>query len=365
VGGHTPAIATTNNHLRSLAEYDVPNITRAATPNPDIYDLPVPGSSGDGGGGDGNVFHCGGRVEGDESGGFYEVTAPGYGDGYGHEDAPSNAYTGNNEYDVGAPLKNVNNGNNTYDMGAPLNRTLIAAAAAARGGAAGAVAQDRRKTKRLQSGSTASAVGAGGQCQRPSPKGGTCKNAADGRSQFCKGHTCSLDWCFEGKSSSAATCPDHACSAHAASVDVEDAGAVYHVPCGGNFYELPPANGQEGAVVYDVAPDAADDGTAPPPVPPGLGLGRKKSVYRGFEDASISSSALGAGDVSTSQGGGGVGAGTAADKWAMQQQSIVTYGDVGADETTVQQLAPSTSMASDDDAEDEYEGWNDDDSVDI
>lgn len=51
------------------------------------------------------------------------------------------------------------------------------------------------------------------RCQRPSPRGGTCKSVIEGGaaagSLFCSNHGCPVDGCRASKSSSAAGCPAH------------------------------------------------------------------------------------------------------------------------------------------------------------
>ena len=49
-----------------------------------------------------------------------------------------------------------------------------------------------------------------GKCERPSPKGGTCKNSKKHGSKFCDSHACPVDGCGESKSSSEEYCPLHA-----------------------------------------------------------------------------------------------------------------------------------------------------------
>ena len=48
------------------------------------------------------------------------------------------------------------------------------------------------------------------KCQRPSPKGGTCKNQALAGRNYCASHACPTDMCTESKSSAEATCSHHA-----------------------------------------------------------------------------------------------------------------------------------------------------------
>jgi len=49
-----------------------------------------------------------------------------------------------------------------------------------------------------------------GKCERPSPKGGTCKNSKKHGSKFCNSHACPVDGCTASKSSSEEYCPLHA-----------------------------------------------------------------------------------------------------------------------------------------------------------
>lgn len=49
-----------------------------------------------------------------------------------------------------------------------------------------------------------------GKCERPSPKGGTCKNSKTHGSKFCNSHACPVDGCTASKSSSEEYCPLHA-----------------------------------------------------------------------------------------------------------------------------------------------------------
>jgi hypothetical protein len=116
---------------------------------------------------------------------FYEVMAP----GHAHEQ-PTAGGNGNNEYDVGAPIRRPS------------------------AGAGGAAAASQFPNS----------SGVPNRCQRPSPKGGTCKNKATTGSQFCKGHTCLLDGCSEGKSSAAATCFRHSALERASGTGVDAAG---------------------------------------------------------------------------------------------------------------------------------------------
>lgn len=48
------------------------------------------------------------------------------------------------------------------------------------------------------------------KCERPSPKGSTCKNSKKHGSKFCDSHACPVDGCGESKSSSEEYCPLHA-----------------------------------------------------------------------------------------------------------------------------------------------------------
>ena len=50
------------------------------------------------------------------------------------------------------------------------------------------------------------------KCERPSPKGGTCKNPQIHDSKFCNSHVCPADGCQASKSSSDEYCPHHAAS---------------------------------------------------------------------------------------------------------------------------------------------------------
>lgn len=50
------------------------------------------------------------------------------------------------------------------------------------------------------------------KCERPSPKGGTCKTPQIDGSLFCATHTCPAVGCTAGKSSSEEVCPHHAAS---------------------------------------------------------------------------------------------------------------------------------------------------------
>lgn len=47
-------------------------------------------------------------------------------------------------------------------------------------------------------------------CQRPSPKGGMCKNLAVTGSKYCTSHACPAKGCHESKSSGEASCSNHA-----------------------------------------------------------------------------------------------------------------------------------------------------------
>jgi hypothetical protein len=62
-------------------------------------------------------------------------------------------------------------------------------------------------------GAAAPASSSAAQCTRPHPNGGFCKNKqvifSDGKSKFCKGHSCPSPGCTESKSSSAAKCAKH------------------------------------------------------------------------------------------------------------------------------------------------------------
>jgi hypothetical protein len=54
----------------------------------------------------------------------------------------------------------------------------------------------------------------GGQCQRPSPRGGACKKSVLSDSSFCKGHTCTITGCTAAKSAKVHTCPEHSTVAY-------------------------------------------------------------------------------------------------------------------------------------------------------
>ena len=125
------------------------------------------------------------------------------------------------------------------------NRRTNAAAVevVARDGSLPPPGRGRKVTKRLAS-SAQTPAGTQRSCQRPSPNGGTCTNGAIAGGQFCKGHTCSIGGCSEGKSSAAVACVHHSSMERESSTSVDAEGdVIYHVPCGGNFYELPPAHG--------------------------------------------------------------------------------------------------------------------------
>jgi hypothetical protein len=285
-GGGRHEAATTNPAF-AQPTYDVPNIPSASTSastdavfggeyatiasvqassgasstHAEVYHLQPPGL---------------GSAAGGESASFYEVTAG----GFGLEAAA--AADGNNEYDVGAPLQTIRPGKSGGGSNSAPRRSGSVPPPETTCGDNG-----------LQAGSAA-----GAKCQRPSPNGGTCKNRAHGGGRFCRGHTCSIDGCADGKSSTAVACARHSSMERDGSEGVDEQGnIVHHVSCGGNFYELPLTNG--GGVVYDVAPDASG-GAAPSPMYVAAGGatngGGAEALYATSENATAGAVGAGGGD---------------------------------------------------------------------
>jgi hypothetical protein len=93
----------------------------------------------------------------------------------------------------------------------------------------------------------------------------------------------------------------------------EESDTLYHVPCGGNFYELPLANTEGGGFVYDVAPQSANGDT-----PSVLYVATTGSVGRGnvlyatqdtIADGAGAGAGAGAAPVGATTIGGGGGGG--------------------------------------------------------
>jgi hypothetical protein len=67
--------------------------------------------------------------------------------------------------------------------------------------------------------------------------------------------------------------------------DHEETDTLYHIPCGGKFYELPLANTEGGEFVYDVAPQSGGSMTfseLPSGSQPNMCRDRSGSIYDGF-----------------------------------------------------------------------------------
>jgi hypothetical protein len=166
------------------------------------------------------------------------------------------------------------------------------------GGSATTTNQVRARVGTGSTGSTVSGQGkrrstalAANQCARPSPTGGTCKNAKVNGS-FCKGHSCRHSGCTESKSSSETFCAAH----------VKGGGRKGGGGGGGGgrgrgsapakdqvvYTDLTNNNGGAPAepVMYAVLDQhtAAGDGAPTPTVGGGRSkFVRKASVYNGFE----------------------------------------------------------------------------------
>jgi hypothetical protein len=233
---------------RNVAVVANPTFARPST----VYDIPNIPSKDDG------VAHYESMCDSDLLADVADVAAGSV--IYSSDMVPEPASAGNNVYDVGAPLKLVNNdgvahyetvsdsvllaevaagsviyssdmvpepasaGNNVYDVGAPLKLVKMDAtehgvespSATGWGGESGVEFGDAGSDgslpppgrNRRASGSEAT-LATGAQCQRPSPKGGTCKNGAVSGGLYCQGHTCSFGGCTEGKSSVAVACALH------------------------------------------------------------------------------------------------------------------------------------------------------------
>jgi hypothetical protein len=246
--------------------YDVPNIPSKANNEESHFetsvsnldqldDLPLLGSK--------SACHVSnGRTCGDENADFYQVMATGE-----EPNQSSIDDNGNNAYDVGAPLirasatNGVNGARDTHGDNLR-NRSLPPRN------------YSKRSVNRSQAVTHQQADIEGVRCQRPSPKGGTCKKVVTSGGQFCTGHTCPIDGCGAGKSSAVMACAYHhsmatingTIAATLTDVTVKDAytggedNVPFLVPCGGNFYELPQSNMQDGGTtLYQVSPGSVDD----------------------------------------------------------------------------------------------------------
>ena len=98
--------------------------------------------------------------------------------------------------------------NNHYDMPPPGRRRTGSSSNSSSRGATESIAAVTLKGRTAKSG-TGGKQRKGNPCTRPSPKGGACKNIALTATLFCKGHTCPIQGCTNGKSTKMETCPEH------------------------------------------------------------------------------------------------------------------------------------------------------------
>jgi hypothetical protein len=103
--------------------------------------------------------------------------------------------------------------NNFYDAGVPQPKGATESSTTP-GRASITAGRERssNSTSSTGSGTTTnrrSTVAAANQCHRPSPRGGTCKNAKVSGSNFCTSHQCEHPGCDQSKSSSESACAEH------------------------------------------------------------------------------------------------------------------------------------------------------------
>ena len=110
------------------------------------------------------------------------------------------------------------------------------------------------------------------KCERPSPKGGTCKTPQIDDSLFCATHTCPAVGCTAGQSSSEEVCPHHAASSSGSGSGSGGGG-------GGGISR----KGREGSTYDGFGGDTVDPyGTSVESSRKGVAQGQQ-SVYAGFD----------------------------------------------------------------------------------